>query len=236
MDDQNELPDEGSEASEVVTTQLPPIDEGIPIRAIVAGAAAALLGGAIWALIAVGADLEVGWVAWGIGLGVGLAMTKVTDLRGTMIAGTAAALSAVGLIAGKLLIVHLLAGGQWVEEIEASPDLMTQAAAFELRTSEGWSDSVSSELSVIGETDTLTDQLWETMIAEAAAYAEATSPEHRTEMAQAFADAVVGEVGLFERVQSQLSLFDLLWFGLALTTAWRMLIGREEKVVASPTE
>ena len=74
------------------------------------------------------------------------------------------------------------------------------------------------------------------MIAEAAAYAEAASPEHRTEMAQAFADAVVGEVGLFERVQSQLSLFDLLWFGLALTTAWRMLIGREEKVVASPTE
>jgi hypothetical protein len=229
MDDLNEIPPEGPEVSETATMPPSPVEQGVPIRAILAGAAAAVLGGAIWAFIAVAADLEVGWIAWGIGLLVGFAMTRVTDKRGTTMAGIAAALSAVGLIAGKLFIVQALASGQWVEEIESTPELMTQAAAYELRTTDGWSDSVLAELDLMSETDTLSDQLWETMIVEATAHAEATSPEQRMQMAQAFAEAVIGEVGLVERVQSQLSLFDLLWFGLALTTAWRMLVGREKK-------
>lgn len=204
--------------------------DGWPARAIIAGAAASVIGGGAWALIAVLGNLEVGYVAWGIGFLVGWAMMRSTDYRGSTPAATAAALAAVGLISGKLLIVELMTGGRLVEEVTSTPELMEQAAFFDLQVTNGWSDSVLQGLSTLGETDTIPDVLWDVMRTEMGRHANEAPVAERERMASAFAEAMVADVGLVERIRSQLSPYDLLWFGLALTTAWRMLRGRPEPV------
>ncbi len=68
-------------------------DRAVP--ALLAGAIAALIGGAVWAALVAFANLEVGYVAWGIGLLVGVAMAMVTQTRGRGMAMLAAGLAAL---------------------------------------------------------------------------------------------------------------------------------------------
>jgi hypothetical protein len=196
--------------------------------AIIAGAIAALVGAGLWAGIVLLTNYEVGWVAWGVGALVGLAMTRVTPGRGGAVALFAAVLAAGGLLAGKLMIATFGTGPGLVREIKGDNDLMTQAGLYHLRETGALPQPVQSRLDALGEADTIPDALWAQMVEAGAAHvAEATRVE-RDSMAVAFASAVVGGAGPFDLLQAQLSAWDLLWFFLAITTAWRLLSVRRE--------
>ncbi len=80
------------------------------VRATIAGGIAALIGGGVWAGLAIGLSIQLGYVAWGIGLLCGFAVSKLGRGHGTIFQIMAVACSLVGIGIGKFAFV-LSAGG-----------------------------------------------------------------------------------------------------------------------------
>jgi hypothetical protein len=196
-----------------------------PTPAIIAGVLAALAGAAIWTGFVVFTDTEFGWIAWGIGALVGFVMSRVTPLRSPQLAVTAAVLAAVGLGIGKVATVRALVPTLGTEMIASNPEALAAVYAMDMRENERFSPEISVQLASLSTTDTLPDALWVTMLDEARTRLANASPEERERIALTFANRMLVQVGLVEQFKSSLSLFDLLWFGLAIATAAKFMMG-----------
>jgi hypothetical protein len=203
-------------------------------RALLGGLLAAVLGGVAWAVIVITTGYEIGWAAWAIGLLVGIVMAKLTAARGPSLATPAAIFAAAGLLTGKVFIVEYGTERFAVDEIQADPSLMQQAALHDLDASGTMPEPIQTQLEAMADSDTLSDALWLEMLDASSAHAEQADPAERERIAVQYAQLVLGSIGLLEQLQMQLSAWDLLWLALAVTTAWRMLRGREHEVVEEP--
>lgn len=212
-------------------------DSGSTSKAIMAGVAAAAAGGVVWALIVMVANYELGIVAWGVGALVGFAMAATTAQRSMGLGVTAAGIALGGLLLGKLLIAVFVMGGVAADEILEDPELMQQAAMFDLEVNSGFPAGVQAEYDAVPDGDTLSDALWSEMLAAADARLQGLDEEGERAVATQFAQMISGEIGempLADRVTAQFSGFDLLWVFFALGTAWKMMAARdEEEVVAT---
>lgn len=206
---------------------LPKTDERV-VPALLAGIVAALAGGAAWAALVAFASLEVGIVAWGIGLAVGLAMAAVTPSRGQAMATLAAIIAGIGLFAGKALIVSFATEPALAQEIEADREWLAEAAAYHLQFTDAFPDEIQQELDALAFDDTIPNALWEEMLSAGSAHAEAVGGEGRTELAASYARALLSGTDFMSLFSAQMSLWDLLWFGLAISTAWKIMAGRPE--------
>ena len=70
--------------------------------ALVAGAVAATVGAAVWATVTVLTEFQIGWMAVGVGAGVGLAMRRYGRGVAPKFGVAAAALALLGCLAGNL--------------------------------------------------------------------------------------------------------------------------------------
>jgi len=76
-------------------------------RALIFGSIVGAAGAAVWAAIAYFASLEIGWLAWGIGLAVGLACVKGAGYGSRLIGMTAAIITILAILAGKYATIEL---------------------------------------------------------------------------------------------------------------------------------
>jgi hypothetical protein len=77
---------------------------GTILTAALAGLAAAVVGGIVWALIVRWTEYEIGFVAWGIGFLVGTAVVfGAREARGIPLQVLAVVLALVGIVIGKYL-------------------------------------------------------------------------------------------------------------------------------------
>lgn len=205
-------------------------------RALLGGAVAAVLGGVAWAIIVIMTSYEIGWAAWAIGALVGIVMARLTSARGPSLAALAAIFGAAGLLVGKVFIVQYGTERFAVREIEADPTLMQQAALHDFEASGSMPAPIQEQLDAMSENDTLSDALWSEMLEASATHAEHADPAERDRIATQYAQLVLGNIGLLEQLRMQLGAWDLLWFALAITTAWRLLRGRdrEQMAIAEP--
>jgi hypothetical protein len=190
---------------------------------LLAGTAVGLLGGAAWAAIVGLTNYEVGWVAWGIGGLIGFAMTRTTSRRSTRLAATAAVIAVVSLLVGKVLTQYFVTRPALEQALRESPDAIGAAAAWELRDTQAFPPELQVRLDALSETDTLPDALWEEMMAAGDAHAATLTPEERARLAAHYATTMQAGVSPWTQLRWGFSLWDLLWFGLAVSTAWRML-------------
>jgi hypothetical protein len=198
-------------------------DDGRSTLAIAAGIGAAVAGGLIWAAIAIFGNLEIGWAAWGVGALVGAAMARVTVNRSRGLGTTAAMLAAGGLLLGKLFIFYGSVGPM-AEELAGNQEYLEGALAWEMYAARELDAVTLDSVDAIAESgDTLSDALWATMKSQAATRLSAMSPEERSAAAASTAKASFARVGMLGGITSQLGLFDLLWFGLAIATAFGFL-------------
>ena len=201
-----------------------PPDEGN--LALLAGGGAALIGGAVWALIVAVTDMEVGYVAWGVGWLVGLSMVRFTTRRGRAFSALAATFAAIGLIFGKVLILQFVSGPAFDSYLRADSTGMASAATWELRREHKFPAGLQSRIDALGENDTLPDALWDEMFATGKAEVARRSPEQQAALAQSYVTGVKRRLGFWRRLSWHLSPWDLLWFGLAISTGWSMLARR----------
>ena len=196
--------------------------------ALLAGTLAALAGGAAWAALVAFASLEAGIVAWGIGLAVGLAMAAVTPSRGQAMAVLAALIAVIGLVAGKAMIVSFATEPALAGEIEADDEWLAEAAVFDLQTSDAFPEEIQQRIEALAFDDTIPDVLWGEMLSAGTEHAEAVGSDGRAQLAAQYASFLLSGTDFMTLLTAQMSLWDLLWFGLAISTAWRIMAGRQK--------
>lgn len=111
--------------------------------AFVAACVAGLVGAGAWALLSIGANFEIGYLAWAIGGLVGLATVKLGG-RGTLMAGAAAAIVLLSIFGGKYIAVQA--------DINSSIEEATDQSAFVAYIEEMTTDSEA--LKALGENPT----------------------------------------------------------------------------------
>jgi hypothetical protein len=204
--------------------------------AAIAGLIAAVAGGFMWAVIVVATGYEVGWVAWGVGGLVGFTMLKVAGMPSTGLAARAAVLAAVGLLVGKWLIIEIGARTEMRDAIAESPELLQQAVFVDMIENEALPPDLTASIEALGEEDELPDSVVQ-RIAEAVDERIAVMDEDEMDsVATHFAQLFIGELSFMDRMQATMSGWDLLWFFLALGTAWRLASGSAAREAAQAAQ
>lgn len=209
-----------------MSTSMPPAPiarEDSTLLPILVGAGVGLLGGIAWAAIVALTDYELGYVAWGIGALIGYAMARSTPQRSTELALIAAVIAITSLLVGKVLIQHFVTGPAFRQTLRDSPEAVGAAAAWGLREEHAFPPPLQARLDSLSETDTLPDALWEEMVAAGHEHARTLPDTERTQLAEYYAATIGASVGPWQQLRWGFSLWDLLWFGLAISTAWRLL-------------
>jgi hypothetical protein len=87
--------------------------------ALLAGVIFVILGGMVWGLIAKYADMELGLVAWGIGVLAGLGIYLFTASRGILLGIAAALIALFGILSGKYFVAKWHFMPQLMSELNA---------------------------------------------------------------------------------------------------------------------
>lgn len=215
-----------------------------PIQ-IVAGVVAGAVGAAIWAAISYYGNVEIGYVAWGIGILVGVAVAATG--KNTALAGVAAVLiTIVSLLAGKYAAIELAMQNDFGSVEDAIAELKTDTSDQDfivhladqivfLREDQGqeinWPEGMSFE-DAYEQADYPAD-IWN----EADGKWQSSSPDERESIRQEYYTLTEANMranwdAFGNQVREQgfmasFSPFDLLFFGLAVFTAWG-IASREE--------
>lgn len=205
------------------------------LRPSLAGGLAALVGGGIWAGIVALTDMEVGWVAWGVGGLVGFAMRKATAFRSATLAGIAAGMAVLGLLCGKVFIQVFVTRPAFEQALREDENAVASVLAWNMREEKAFPAELQAKLDGLAESDTVPDVLWEEMTVAAKAEAEGMTEEERADMREHYVSSVLADVGPWEQLRWGFSLYDLLWFGLAISTAWRMMRTDHQAGATAPT-
>ncbi len=193
---------------------------------LIAGLAAAVVGGVIWAAIVFYTGYEVGYVAIGVGLLVGGAVAAVVKNPNVGHGVSAAGLVVIGLLLGKFLIV------QWGTQDFAikDPEIMLEASWYDMIVN----DLVDEEAKAwyLDDTATFEDASNDLTIkiedtTEAAEQALVGMDEDQKKaIAKQYVDYRMGDVSLTDRIKEGLSPWDLLWFGIAIYFAFQVASGK----------
>ena len=206
---------------------------------LISATAGAAVGGAAWVLLGHYANIETGWVAWGIGLLAGLAVRKVA---GTLHCGAGPGMAALAgaftsILLAKYFVILLAVNplfAAWQVSVDAftleNPGLAIGAIAHEIIEEDyeaagkpvPWPEGVDSD-SAFEQAD-YPPEIWK----EAESRWEQLPREERQrqidlvkQQRQKVIDGILEE--LFQQAFLQsFGLWDLLWFGLAMYTAYRV--------------
>ena len=212
------------------------------MKTVVLGALAGLVGASVWAGIALFTGYEVGWIAWGIGALVGVAVRFASKREATYTGDAAedaireieaasdqmgpgvvaAAIAIVSVLVGKYVAVMLLIGS--LSATDFDDEVLISYVADEVvrqYVAEGravnWPEDVDPQFAA-AEADYPPD-VW----AEASQRWEEMSEDERAQFEENTA-AMVAAMIEQNRAGAWLATFspiDLLWFGLAAWTAFK---------------
>ncbi|HEY7816851.1 MAG TPA: hypothetical protein VIG29_01430 [Vicinamibacteria bacterium] len=212
------------------------------------GGVAGLVGAAIWAAIGYFTGLEIGWIAWGIGMLVGIGVRLVgseeiatfdkvkrkmvrsrVGAEGPVAGSVAAVLAVISVLAGKYAVVHL-----FLSAPASSPeDFLDDAAMISSIADQIVVEHESAGRLISWPAGVAADEAFEKADYPTEIWNEAESrwnalpAEERQNLKKAQAE-LLGEV--FESLDgvqgtmfaASFGAFDLLWFGLAAVTAFRL--------------
>jgi hypothetical protein len=217
------------------------------IKMVVGGLAGGLIGAAIWAAIGYFTGYEVGWIAWGIGFlaGLGVSVTgsqevaRFDKVQRKMVvertaadgplAGAVAAIAAVlSVLVGKYAVIHLLVASPSSLEEYLDDETMIASIADEIvfeQEAQGrnveWPEGVDPEEAYLK--DDYPPAIW----SEAEGRWNALSPGEREARKSLQADAIGAAMSSAPGARgavflASFGLFDVLWFGLAAVTAFKI--------------
>lgn len=203
------------------------------IRAAIAALGAALFGVAIWAGIAHFFNMEIGLAAWGLGAMIGYATVASVNFRGSLIIAVIAVVASVASIAGGKYAGAYLDVQAYIEEAglnEATQEFILSYVADDVaaeleakRIKLDWPKAPSEDFDPYREVD-YPPMLW----AEAERRWDTMTPEQQ---AVHTANANAGQMAFARVVQTEATMtnfkasfsgFDMLWFGFAVFTAFKL--------------
>jgi hypothetical protein len=204
--------------------------------AAVGGIVASLIGAAVWAAISYFANAEVGYVAWGIGLLAGLGVAMMAKGATDQMTGVIAAVCAVGgVLLGKYVAVYFLVAQAMPADQFVLNDkgMVTQLA---------WTIAAEREAAgkpIVPGGNKKVEQVDDAAELSADIHDEAhkrwnalPADERQRQMVEQQAAMNVLLNGVADQARNagfreSFGMFDLLWFGLAVATAFRIGSGTQ---------
>jgi hypothetical protein len=194
---------------------------------VLAGILVGIPAAVVWVLIVYVTGYEIGWVAWGVGALIGLAVAKSAHEPNASLGPTAAALGVGSLILAKVLIVEFAAPailrGEFLKNREAT------AAMFlvDMRIHKSFSPDVQAALDQReSRPDALSQQqqyeLVQQLQSEALARAAAATKAERERVVSVAVKGMLDAMGFFGVLKKSFSFWDVLWFGLAISSAYKV--------------
>lgn len=201
------------------------------IKGLIGAGLGAIAGAAVWALLVYFTNYEFGFVAWALGGAVGFGMMLASGGKGGVWMGIAAAVVAIlGILAGKLMVAHVIASEHVTKSIESigeveavaslRGDVMTQWLSEQREMT--WPKGMSPEQALDGgyvppEVEKEASNRWRRMDA-------ADRQEHITGLRIAEAQTATERTLLTTIVAFVMSfgLFDLLWCLFAVGSAYKL--------------
>jgi len=196
-----------------------------PIVILIALAGAAV-GAGVWALISILTGYEIGFVAWGVGGLVGGAAAAAGG-RGPVSGGTAVAFTLVAILAGKAIALDPAIANA-LEEIFTPADYAEVMADAEAYPGDEDYDALSTFIVDHSYGESGSEEEIEDFLASWGPLLERWKAEKPT--FEAWRDAEVArfqaenmpDEGWFDRYQACFGLFDLIFVGLGITTAFKL--------------
>ena len=209
-----------------------------PVRVVLYGVVAGLLGAAVWAGIAYQFNYEIGWIAWLIGGVVGFAVGAAGGL-GNAAAVFAFVITVLAICGGKVSVVYVETG-QYIEEelaskltMETYNELQEDARLFaQLRSKAEYprfmverdytearnpAEVTPEEIAGFESEDVPMLREYQT---DRPSY-ETWRAEHLASL-QAVKTALRSQFSYWEMLKASLGLLDIVFFILAVTTAYRV--------------
>lgn len=217
-------------------------------RYIIAGLIGGVIGAAAWALIAWFTGWELGLLAWGIGGLVGVCVRKAAaEETGVPPALAAMLIAVLSVLAGKYtahsMMFHQHYSPQALAAVSYDPVadeefLISELADEIIEAEEAAGRTIEMPATADFDNDTYIDDYPPEIWRRAKKQWDDLDPQGRAEYAQARADElrriIQSSGGMFSSGSLALhtfkysfGLWDLLWFGLAAFTAWKLGYGEE---------
>lgn len=227
-----------------------------PLMGVAAGAFAGLIGSLIWAALAYYTGFEIGYLAWGIGLLVGIAVAKGAGAQSQALGAVAVLITVLSICGGKLLVIDVLLDEQ-MADVGADPNSQSPDQFDESDMIARIAGAKASQREEAGETIDWPEIDFESMSEEEfdnfpvekqfppALWAEAktewlalpdtekqqrreAAAEEMKQLAANFGQAMKGAFR-WEAFKQSFGLMDLLFFGLGVYTAWGIASSGEEE-------
>lgn len=208
------------------------------LKWLIAGTVGGAVGAAVWAAIAYYASFEIGWIAWGIGGLVGICVRVAAGTDDDLAGIVAAALAALSVIGGKYAATSMHVDDAFAEASGAVAEIDDDSAIMfiadqiiEQRLAAGeqiaWPGDVEAVEDAMEEAD-YPPEIW----ADAASRWDGLSPTEQADRKHQMAVYFKGQMESFrasvqeEAFLETFGLFDVLFFGLAVATAFTVGSGR----------
>jgi hypothetical protein len=190
---------------------------------IAAGLGAALVAGVVWAALAMLTQREIGFAAWGVGIAVGFAMSRVALRRSRAMAYTAAGFAVLGLLVGRV-VIFAGSAGQVARELESDPTVLGGVVSWQMYDARELDQPTLEAIDAVNAAnDTVSDALWAAMRQQGTARLAGMTPAAKHGLAMTVARNLMHTMGIVGGIKAQLSAFDLLWLFLAVGTAFRLV-------------
>ncbi|QQE12374.1 zinc ribbon domain-containing protein [Planctomycetota bacterium] len=202
--------------------------------AMVGGGIAAVISGAIWAGVVYVTGYELGYVAIGVGLLVGVVMVALAGGQHMTVGIGAAGFAVLGLVVGKLMILQFAVPSLIASELIKMPGIEFSLAQSEMLEKKEFSERVQTVLDrrKYGEEDMdispLPASIAEEMEKEVQARAKKmTDDEKKKLLIEHMVNPLLESLPFEERLKSMMSFWDLAWLGIAVSTAFSVGRGKE---------
>lgn len=200
-------------------------NDGSPL---LAGLITGILLSVVWVLVVYVTHNGVGLAAWGAGGLIGVAVAKSARPPSAS-TGTLAAFLTVGtVLLAKAAVVAFALRPMVEDEVLRDPQSTTAMFIVDMANHHSFSPELQAALDSQvrqGHDTALSDlgpALSLRMIREARTRARAAAPAEREWVVRASTDTLVARMGFWSLVGRLFGLWDLLWLGLGVSTAWKL--------------
>lgn len=193
-----------------------------------AGVIVGILAAVVWALFVYLTHNTIGLAAWGVGGLVGLAVAKPGPEPHESRSVTAVVLAAAAVILAKALILEVALPPVIRDEILRSREATAALFMVDMAAHRSFSPALQTTIDSLARErhDSLgSEQSAEVqfrMINEALDRAAAASPAERERVVRAAMGGLLARLGFLPLLGRSFGVFDLLWLGLGLSTAWKL--------------
>jgi hypothetical protein len=190
---------------------------------LLAGLITGILLAVVWALLVYFTHNGIGLAAWGVGGLIGIAVARSARPPNVATGRLAALLTAGTVLLAKAAVLAFALRPILQDEILRDPRATTAMFMLDMVNHRSFSPELQAAVdSARDGRDTARFDLGPRMIIEAGQRAKAAAPWERERVVRVYAEQVVTRVGFWPLLGRLFGLWDLLWLGLGVSTAWKL--------------